>query len=135
MTAGYSGTPLVKKLGIKENYILKPVNEPGNYFDLLLGLPPSVSIVQEKDTDIDCIHWFTTSLHDLHVKLPAYMKQIKSNGMIWISWPKKTSKVPTDITEDRIRDEALPLGLVDVKVCAVDDTWSALKLVYRLENR
>lgn len=102
---------------------------------MLAPLPEDVLISSTIRSRIDLWHVFTTSLAELTSLLPIAMKQIHRDGMIWVSWPKRTSRVPTDITEDRIRDVALPLGLVDIKVCAVDDIWSGLKLVLRKELR
>ena len=133
--AGYSGTPLVKKLGIKTNSRLFAKNPPENYADLIAPLPENVKILRRLTRDLDMIHLFVTSRADLAANVPIYMNYIKQDGMIWVSWPKKASKVPTDVTEDVIREVTLPLGLVDVKVCAVDATWSGLKLVIRKENR
>ena len=133
MPAGYSGTPLVKKLGIKEGYKVRFINKPKNYFDLLEELPPGIS--QIKTGNADFIHLFTKSKKELAAELKKNIKALEQDGMIWVSWPKKASKIETDITEDVIREVALPMGLVDIKVCAVDDTWSGLKLVIRKENR
>lgn len=132
---GYSGTPLFKKLGIKSNCRLCVINPPIDYQDLIAPIPDNVSMLQRVGKDMDIIHFFSTSRQELERKVKNYILRIKPNGMIWISWPKKASKVPTDITEDVIRDVVLPLGLVDVKVCAVDAVWSGLKLVIRKELR
>ncbi len=131
--AGYSGTPLIKKLGIKEGFRLRFVGAPENYSELLGPLPLGV----EENTQENChfIHGFYKERTNLETDLPHLMNQINRNGMIWVSWPKKASKVPTTITEDTIREIALPLGLVDVKVCAVDEIWSGLKLMIRKELR
>ena len=102
---------------------------------MIAPLPENVKILRRLTRDLDMIHLFVTSRADLAANVPIYMNYIKQDGMIWVSWPKKASKVPTDVTEDVIREVALPLGLVDVKVCAVDATWSGLKLVIRKENR
>ena len=133
--AGYSGTPLVKKLGIKTNFRLFAKNPPENYANLIAPLPENVKTLRRLTRDLDMIHLFVTSRAELAANMPIYMNYIKQDGMIWVSWPKKASKVPTDVTEDVIREVALSLGLVDVKVCAVDATWSGLKLVIRKENR
>ena len=133
MPAGYSGTPLVKKLGIKEGFKVRFINKPKNYMDLLEEIPPAVK--QIKTGKADFVHIFTKSRKELASELKKNMRSIEQDGMIWVSWPKKASKVPTDITEDVIREVALPMGLVDIKVCAVDDIWSGLKLVIRKENR
>lgn len=132
---GYSGTPLVKKLGIKPGFRLYAKNPPANYEELIAPLPDKVQILRRLSNELDMIHFFTTSRAELAANIETYMNRIKQNGTIWVSWPKKASKVPTDVTEDVIREIILPLGLVDVKVCAVDATWSGLKLVIRRENR
>lgn len=129
-TAGYSGTPLPKKLGIKDGASAAILNAPSGYAKSL-----GVKAAAELGSDLDFIQFFSKSRAELEKQLPRLRKAIKSDGMIWISWPKKSSKVPTDITEDVIRDTALPLKLVDVKVCAVDETWSGLKLVIPVKDR
>ena len=133
--AGYSGTPLPKKLGIKDGFRLCVANTPPDYLTLLDPLPAGVKISVKEQKDVALWHFFTKSAEELRKCLPVMMSQIKKDGKIWISWPKKSSKVPTDVTDDVIRDVALPLGLVDVKVCAIDEVWSGLKLVIRKENR
>ena len=133
--AGYSGTPLVKKLGIKSGFKIYAKNPPPNYLALISPLPDDVTILSRLSTDIDLVHFFSISKKELSRNIGDYAARIKQNGMIWISWPKKSSKVSTDLTEDVIREVILPLGLVDVKVCAVTDVWSGLKLVIRKENR
>ncbi len=132
--AGYSGTPLAKKLGIKENFTIKLVNAPKNYFKLFTDLPPTLKISKDKK-EKDLIHYFETSAKHLEKNLVALRKELKSNGMIWVSWYKKSAKIPTDITEDLIRIIALHNGLVDIKVCAVDEQWSGLKLVIPVQDR
>jgi hypothetical protein len=134
-SAGYSGTPLAKKLGIKEGFSVVTVNAPDNFEDLLCRLPVGASIKQKPTANLDLIHLFTNNRDELAASLAKYKNLIKQNGTIWVSWYKKAAKMPTEITEDVIREVALPLGLVDVKVCAVDDKWSGLKLVIRRENR
>jgi hypothetical protein len=134
-TAGYSGTPLAKKLGIKPGFKLAPVNAPEHYFNLFTDMPPDIVLVNDGAVLKDIIHLFTKSKAEYMVLLPELKAQILQNGMIWVSWPKKASKIATDITEDVIRDYALQIGLVDVKVCAVDEVWSGLKLVIRLVDR
>jgi hypothetical protein len=133
--AGYSGTPLSNKLGIKSGFKVFAVNAPADYPSLLEPLPDHVTFVKKLTNSVDLLHLFTKSAAELDAKLRAWRHAMKSDGTIWISWPKKASKVPTDITEDVIRAIALPMGLVDVKVCAVDETWSGLKLVIRKELR
>jgi hypothetical protein len=132
-TAGYSGTPLAKKLGIKEGFKIALHNQPENYFKLFADFP-NVKIVSGKST-VDFIHYFVKEQKQLLKDITKLRNQIEQNGMIWISWPKKSSKVETDITEDVIRNLALKNGLVDIKVCAVDETWSGLKLVIPVKDR
>jgi len=134
MTAGYSGTPLAQKLGIKDGFVIGLVNPPGNIAELLLPLPNAVTL-SSVSAGADMIHFFTNSVEELSRGLAEYRNLIKQDGSIWVSWYKKAAKLPTEITEDTIRDVALPLGLVDIKVCAVDEKWSGLKLVIRRENR
>lgn len=133
--AGYSGTPLAAKLGIKPGSAVLVVNEPPNYRQLLAPLPPDVTFVKKLTNSVDLVHLFTKSAAELDAKLRLWRHAIKRDATIWVSWPKKASKVATDITEDVIREVALPMGFVDVKVCAVDETWSGLKLVIRKELR
>jgi Protein of unknown function (DUF3052) len=128
--AGYSGTPLVKKLGIKEGYRVLFVNDPPEFKPLLEDLPAI-----RKGSRSDYVHVFVRSQAELKKQLGAAKKSLEQDGMIWVSWPKKASGIATDVTEDTVRAHALPLGLVDVKVCAIDETWSGLKLVIRRENR
>lgn len=133
--AGYSGTPLAKKLGIKGGSTLVLVNAPDDYLALVAPLPDDVRILSRMSTRTDIVHIFSTREAHLRKVLGASRARLPDEGMIWVSWPKKAARVPTDITEDTVRKVALPLGLVDVKVCAVDDVWSGLKLVVRKENR
>lgn len=133
--AGYSATPLVKKLGIKEGQKLFLVNAPKNYFKLVSSLPPNVSILTRLAAGTDVAHIFSTTKSHLIKTLHLIFPKLKQDGTIWVSWPKKSAKVPSDITEDTIRQVALPMGLVDIKVCAVDEVWSGLKLVIRKELR
>ena len=133
--AGYSGTPLWKKLGIRDGTAVLTVNAPANYRKLLPGVPANVTFATEAEPPVAFVHLFVTSKAELATRLPKLLKALAPDGVIWVSWPKKAAKVQTDVTEDAIREVALPLGLVDVKVCAVDATWSGLKLVIRVENR
>lgn len=135
MSAGYSGTPLAKKLGIKPGFRIFVENAPEDYEALLDPLPENVTLLDVIEDGLAMVHLFSDSAKELAAKLKRCRNKLRPNGMIWVSWPKKASKVPTDITEDTIRALALPLGLVDVKVCAVDEVWSGLKLVIRVENR
>lgn len=134
-TTGYSGTPLQKKLGIKDGFVIKMVNVPEHYYDLFSEMPEGLEESNDQKGVKDFIHFFTKDSLEFERSLPVLMSEIKQNGMIWVSWPKKASKVPTDMTEDVIRDYALAIGLVDVKVCAVDETWSGLKLVIPVKDR
>ena len=133
--SGYSGTPLAKKLGIKSGFHICLINIPEYYFELFTDLPPDFYVEAKNDIKLDLIHFFTKSNDEYIDLLPGLKDSIKPNGIIWISWPKKASKVPTDITEDIIRNFALQIGLVDIKVCAVDDIWSGLKLVIPVKDR
>jgi len=127
--AGYSGTPLAKKLGIKSGTTLLLDGAPDDYPSKKATVARSIS------ERVDIVHLFTTSTGALDAKLRKLRTRIRPDAVVWVSWPKKSSKVPTDITEDVIREVALPLGFVDVKVCAVDEVWSGLKLVIRRELR
>jgi hypothetical protein len=133
--AGYSGTPLFRKLGIKGGMRIAVQGAPVDYWELLEGPPGDIEVVEPSAVSLALVHTFVTTRKQLASALPKLIKQIDQHGTIWVSWPKRSSGVQTDITEDVIREEALPLGLVDVKVCAVDTTWSGLKLVIRKENR
>lgn len=132
--AGYSSTPLFKKLGYQSEFRVLVVNTPEHYFEWIEGYPDTVGFFQ-KGKGLHLIHYFETTLSSLYKKLPLLKERITQNGMIWVSWPKKSSKVPTDINEDEIRKLALSIGLVDVKVCAVSEVWSALKLVIPVSSR
>src|SRR5262245_30536842 len=135
MAAGYSPRPLVAKLGIKPGTRVVLLSAPKGYSATLGALPPGTKVSTTARGTQTFIHVFTKSRTDLSKRLRTLNKALQDDGMIWVSWPKKASGVATDVTEDVVRDVALPLGLVDVKVCAVDDTWSGLKLVRRLVNR
>ncbi len=133
--AGYSGTALIKKLGIKENFKISLYNIPADYFNLIKKIPSGVQILKGLKIKKDFIHYFTKQAESLVQVLPGLKQEIEADGMIWISWPKKSSKVYTDLTEDGVRATALKSGLVDVKVCAVDKVWSGLKLVIPVKER
>jgi hypothetical protein len=133
--AGYSKTPLAQKLGIKAGTRVTALNPPAGYRKLLAPLPEKVSFVSEVKAGALFVHLFVSERKVLEKELKRLRKLIAHTGTLWISWPKKSSGVATDITEDTIREVALPLGFVDVKVCAVDETWSGLKLMIRRENR
>jgi len=129
--AGYSGTPLAKKLGIIEESLVTTGGAPKTYRALLQPIPPGVRFQKTVTAKTDLVHVFHTKAASLRADLVSLRKAVRDDATIWVSWPKKASGVPTDITEDTIRDLALPLGFVDVKVCAIDETWSGLKLVIR----
>ena len=135
MPAGYSGTPLAKKLGIKDGMRVIALKAPGGYESWLEGLPPTASIASRLASPVAAVHLFETRRSSLAKTLKSLRSRLESDGFIWVSWPKRASRVETDITEDVIRDVALPLGFVDVKVCAVSETWSGLKLVIRRTER
>lgn len=135
MPAGYSGTPLPKKLGIKESMRLVALNAPDEYEDLLGTLPEGAKIETRLRGLPDLVHVFVIEREDLAGQLGRLRRLIQGATPVWVSWPKKSSKVPTTVTEDVIREVALPLGFVDVKVCAVSEVWSGLKLVVRRELR
>lgn len=132
---GYSGTPLAKKLGIKPAFKIRLINTPDHYIQLFTDLPAELYFENDGKTGKDLIHFFTIRHDELLALLPVLKTQIKPNGMIWVSWPKKAAKITTDVTEDIIRQLAIKIGLVDVKVCAVDETWSGLKLVIPVKDR
>ena len=134
-TAGYSGTPLPKKLGVKEGHRVAWLGAPDGFAATLGALPDGVREQARLGKGLDVLVQFTTSRAELARRLPKLRDAVFPAGAAWIAWPKKSANVPTDITEDVVREEALPLGLVDTKVCAIDDTWSGLKLVVRKELR
>lgn len=130
--AGYSGTPLVQKLGIKPEMKVWLIGAPADYFQLL-----TVDISKQliKNGKADFVHLFATSKKDLNRQFSQLVKKLPATAIIWISWYKKSAKIPTDITEDTIRGIVLPTGWVDVKVCAVNEVWSGLKIVKRISER
>ena len=133
--AGYSGTPLARKLGFKPGFAAAYVNAPDD-FDVLLGeLPDGVKVLKRLRDDLDLVVCFVTARAELERRLPKLRAALAPAGMLWIAWPKRASGVPTDMTEDVVRDVALPTGLVDTKVAAIDATWSGLRLVIRKELR
>jgi hypothetical protein len=133
--AGYSGTPLVRKLGIGPDQVVALLGAPAGFLDLLGDLPDGVRFRTRAQGDLDMAITFQTERAVLERRLPAVLRGLRRDGAIWVAWPKKAAKVPTDITEDTVRDVVLPIGLVDVKVCAIDETWSGLKVVWRRERR
>lgn len=135
MTAGYSGTPLVKKLGIKPGYRMCAIEPPTNYEELLEGLPEDVEPVELADGEIDFVHIFATERKAAERHVAAARGRIVKNGMIWLSWPKRASGVATELNDNVVRTIGLDAGLVDIKVCAVDEIWSGLKFVIRVADR
>jgi hypothetical protein len=134
MTTGYSVTPLAKKLSLKDGMRVWWDSVPESVASEIADEGLSLHLLTSPDAPIDAAHIFVTARENLEAKLHTLMRLIAPSGFIWVSWPKKASKQPTDITEDVIRDVCLPMGLVDVKVCAVDGTWSGLKLAIRRQN-
>jgi len=143
-TAGCSGTPLARKLGVDAASTLVALGAPPEYEEWLAPLPRGARIERRAglvpgpaagEAAPRAVHLFTTRRTELAVALAAWRSRLDDSGYLWISWPKRSSKVPTDVTEDTIRELALPLGFVDVKVCAVSEVWSGLKLVVRKELR
>jgi hypothetical protein len=136
--AGYSGTPLPKKLGMKPGQRVRFVAAPPEFATAVGELPPDLTFAEATDdgaSALDLIVFFTTSTDELQGRFAALARSLTPTGMLWIAWPKKASGVRTDLTEDVIRRIALDGGMVDVKVCAIDATWSGLKLVFRLKDR
>jgi hypothetical protein len=133
--AGYSGTPLPFKLGIRAGFAVHVKDAPFDYLRLLEPLPEDVTFVSRISSTTDLVHVFSARKVELVKFLKSCRSMLRPTAVLWVSWPKKSAKVPTDITEDTIRELALPLGFVDVKVCAVTEVWSGLKLVVRKELR
>jgi hypothetical protein len=135
VTAGYSGTPLAKKLSLKDGMRVWWDRMPDGVRAEIEAEGLQFYLLDKPEAPVDVAHVFVTERATLEAKLKQLLPLLSPAGMIWVSWPKKASKVPTNITEDVIRDVCLPMGLVDIKVCAVDATWSGLKLVIRRQNR
>ena len=135
MLAGYSGTPLPKKLGISEMTRLAVLDGPNDYQSILGSLPAGASVASQLSSRTNLVHLFVTEREALATQLVKLRDALPPEVAVWVSWPKKSAKVPTTVTEDVIRELALPLGWVDVKVCAVTEVWSGLKLVVRKELR
>jgi hypothetical protein len=133
--AGYSQAPLAQKLGIRPGMSLIAINPPDDYDTLVGGLPSPIDLKTNLDGSIDFIHFFTKDYAELNAVFPEIKQALQPNGMLWISWPKRASKVITDLSDNSVREIGLNFGLVDVKVCAVDEIWSALKFVYRIKDR
>lgn len=134
-TSGYSGTPLAKKLGLKDGYKIRLYNPPDYYFELFDDLPNDVKVLTDKKTKKNFIHYFTKDIDALKKDIVHLKNEIEQNGMIWISCPKKSAKVVSTLSLDDVRNLALANGLVDIKVCAIDDIWSGLKLVIPVKDR
>jgi len=136
-SAGYSGTPLARKLGIKEGFRVALVGPPAGFGPELNPLPDAVHLVRRLagDARVDLAVLFVTTRHDLATRFPDLATHLPPAGALWVAWPKKSSGVATDLTEDVLRQVCLPLGWVDTKVCAITDVWSGLKFVLRIENR
>ena len=133
--AGYSATPLVRKLGLAAGMRVYYADAPERFADLVGKLPDGVRLLKRPAAELDLAMLFVTERRALERGLRTLQPKLQPAGMIWVAWPKKASKVPTDITEDIVREVALPRGLVDVKVCAIDEVWSGLKLVIRKQLR
>lgn len=132
---GYSGTPLPKKLGIKEGSRIALVNAPQDFESELGELPHNVEFIKRSAKSLDIILLFVLTERALKRDFAKLAARLTANGMIWVAWPKKSSGVATDLSEQRVQRIGLDAGLVDVKVCAIDETWSGLKFVYRLKDR
>lgn len=135
-TSGYSTTPLSKKLGIKEHYTYLLYNQPKHYFSLFSDLPSNITLLDDIKTETaDFIHLFCTTEKELTKIVETFKPALKKTGLLWVSWPKGSSKITTDLKRDLIREHILSIGLVDIKVAAIDENWSGLKFVYRLKDR
>jgi len=133
--AGYSGTPLAKKIGIKEGFRIALVNAPKDFQFEPKELPDDVEFIKQTSKSLDIILFFVTTERALIRDFAKLSARLTANGMIWIAWPKKSSGVATDLSFERVQRIGLDAGLVDVKICAIDETWSGLKFVYRLKDR
>lgn len=136
-SAGYSGTPLVRKLGLKEGMTVRLLGPPDGYWDLLGGDPPSldVALADPGDDDVDFAHLFATDRETLDARFREARDAMAEDGMVWASWPKKSSGVESEVARSEVMAAGKAVGLVDVKVCAVDETWSGLKFVIPLDDR
>jgi hypothetical protein len=133
--AGYSGKALVQKIGLKPGHRLALAGEPKDFLKELAPLPDDVEVVSSGRTPLDCVILFAGDARTLESRIVRWKARLTPAGMLWIAWPKKASKVVTDVTEALVRDTGLASGLVDVKICAVNDIWSGLKFVRRLKDR
>jgi hypothetical protein len=135
MTTGYSKRSLVEKIGIKPGTRIAILNPPSNYRDILGTLPPKTVVVRKLEDKLDVIQFFTKRRSELELAFPNLKASLSLDGMLWISWPKGSSKIETDLNENIVREIGLSNNLVDIKVCAVDEIWSGLKFVYRVKDR
>ncbi len=136
MSAGYSKKSLIQKLGIKEGFKITIINAPSDYVKKLGKLPPNVALVEAaSEGTFDFIHFFTKSHQQLETEFPKLKSKISQNGILWISWPKRTSGEKTDLNDNVVRKVGLDNGMADVKVAAIDETWSGLKFVFRIRDR
>ncbi len=135
ITSGYSGTPLAKKLGFKPGIKVRLVHHPEEYRSYFQHFPDDIKLIDSNTELVHFIHYFAKEEETLHRDLPPLIKQLQQDGMIWISWPKKSAKIQTDLTGNIVRQIGLRQGLVDIKVCAINETWSALKFVIPVKNR
>ena len=135
MSAGYSGTPLVRKLGLRPGWRVAVLQGPEHLDELLGELPPGLRITRRLGNGIDAVWIFVVTRAELERRLPEVLRRLAADGTLWISWPKRSSGVPTDVTENLLREVVLPTGWVDIKVCAVDDTWSGLRFARRRDLR
>ena len=136
INTGYSQTPFAKKLGIKEGHSILVINRPPHYYKLFSDLPKDLTILKSAGKEeVDFIHLFVKNKEEMEDRIVHLKPLLKKDGLIWVSWPKGASKIKTDLKRDYIREFILDIGLVDVKVCSIDENWSALKFVYRLKDR
>ena len=135
MDLPYGSQPLIDTLGIRKSFRIGTVNAPAHYQSLLVGLPKNVRVMKVAEGEFDMIHFFTTDRDELRELLPRLKNAIRHSGSIWVSWPKNSSGMYSSVDAHVIRDVCLPMGLVDIKICSVDDVWTALKLVIRVEHR
>jgi hypothetical protein len=131
VSAGYSGTPLVKKLGFREGWRIAILGGPADVVSLLGELPAGVELVHRLDGELDAVWLFVVSRHELDLNLPSALACLPVAGTLWISWPKRASGIPTDLSENVLREVVLPTGWVDIKVAAIDDEWSGLRFALR----
>ena len=133
--AGYSGKALVQKIGLKAGHRLALAGQPNDFIKELAPLPDDVVVVTGENKPLDCVILFASEAHGLEARIVRWARRLAPAGMLWVTWPKKASKVVTDVTEALVRKTGLDAGLVDVKICAVNDIWSGLKFVRRLKDR